>query len=149
MAKIQVEYSWETCLECIELGILHFNEVESKKDKIPYNVDKAMAKALFEADLLHIVTARDEGKLVGYFLSLVSPDLLTSELSAKEIGIFLHPDYRGSTLFIRMVKHTEKTLASLGIRQMLIMFKEGHNDQLPEKIGFEKTETVYQKILEI
>lgn len=148
MYNIKEESTLEVFHECLELGKSHYNEVESKSSNIPYNVDYELAETLVKLGLVVIVTARSGDTLVGYFVSLVSKDFFTSRKEAKELGIYVAPEYRGSSVFYRMMKYTEKLIASKGIKSLYIMFKEGHDKGLAQKLGYEKTETVYQKFLE-
>lgn len=148
MYKIEEESTFEVFMECLEMGKAHYNEVESKSSKIPYNVDYELAETLIDLGLAVIVTARSEGSLVGYFVSLISKDFFTSRREAKELGIYIAPGYRGSSLFFKLMKKTEKTLEDKGVKSIYIMFKEGHDKGLGPRLGYEKTETVYQKILE-
>lgn len=148
MYKIEEESTFEVFMECLKMGEAHYNEVESKSSKIPYNVDYQLAETLIDLGLVVIMTARSEGSLVGYFVSLISKDFFTSRKEAKELGIYIAPDYRGTSLFFKLMKKTEKTLEDKGVKSIYIMFKEGHDKGLGPRLGYEKTETVYQKILE-
>lgn len=148
MYDIKEESTLETFYECLKIGESHYNEVESKSVDIPYNVDYELAETLINLGLVVIMTARFEGQLVGYFVSLVSKDFFTSRLEAKELGIYVKPEFRGTSVFYRLVKATEHLIKSKGIKSLYIMFKEGHDKGLAQKLGYEKTETVYQKILE-
>jgi hypothetical protein len=149
MYSIKEESTLEVFHECLKLGEAHYNEVEGKAPRIPYNVDYELAKTLIELGLVVIVTARSGGQLVGYFVNLISKDFFTSRKEAKELGIYVKPEFRGSSVFYRMTKATEKIIADKGVVSMYIMFKEGHDKGLAQKLGYEKTETVYQKFLEI
>lgn len=148
MYNIKEESTLEVFHECLKMGESHYNEVESKSDRIPYNVDYDLAETLIDLGLVVIITARTEGRLVGYFVSLISKDFFTSRREAKELGIYIAPEARGTSLFFRLMKETEKNLASKDVKSIYIMFKEGHDIGLGPRLGYEKTETVYQKILE-
>lgn len=150
MYKIQEEDGLEVAMECIELGINHYYEVEDKSSIIPYNVNWDICKALVEHGLVLIVTVRDEaGTLVGYMINLISEDFMTSQIEAKEIGIYLSPEARGGRTFLKLLGFTQSALLDRGVKTQYIMFKEGHDSGMAERLGYRKTETVYQKIFEV
>lgn len=149
MYNIKEESTLEVFHECLKMGEAHYNEVEDKSSHIPYNVDYELAETLIDLGLVVIVTARSEGQLLGYFVNLISKDFFTSRKEAKELGIYVRPEARGTSVFYRLVKKTEEIIAEKGVKSMYIMFKEGHDIGLAQKLGYDKTETVYQKILEI
>ena len=147
MYDIMEETSYEAIKECVLLGRDHYNEVEEKANTIPYNINYSMLKAMTEAGLIVAVTVRDSGRLVGYMANLVGEDFFNSRLEAKELGIYLAPEARGGRTFIQMMKKTEECMASRGVVTQYLMFKEGHDVGLAQRLGYEKTETVYQKHL--
>lgn len=147
MYKIQEENTLDAFLECLELGEQHYNEVEEKSDKLPYRVDKQMAVQLFNSGMIRVVTVRLEGELVGYYGNIISPDIFNSKIAARELGIYIKPEHRGGRLFLRLYKYTEACMRERGISEMYVMFKHGHNEKLPLKLGYEPTEIMYQKIL--
>lgn len=148
MYSVQEESTMDVLNECLELARDHYYEVESKSKDIPYNIDRETAKVIIDLGLLTIITARKDGELVGYFGSIVSKDFFTSRVEARELGIYVKPECRKSSVFYRLMKKTEQVLADKGVKAIYIMFKEGHDVGLAGKLGYDKTETVYQKILE-
>lgn len=150
MYKIQEEDGLEVARECIELGYHHYYEVEKKSSSIPYNPNWDVVQALVEYGLVLIVTVRDDhGTLVGYMINLISEDFMTSQIEAKEIGIYLAPDVRGGRTFLKLLGFTQATLLDRGVVTQYIMFKEGYDSGMAERLGYTKTETVYQKIFEV
>lgn len=145
--NIQEENTYRVASECLSLGRDHYNEVESKSKAIPYDADQKMINMMLDAGMISIVTARLDGKLVGYYASLCGPDFQTKTTITKEIGIYVAPAHRGQGLFKQMLDKTEAIAKERGIKLMLIMFKVGQNEQLAEENGFEKTETIFQKVL--
>lgn len=145
--NIQEENTYEAAYECLLLGKNHYNEVEAKSKAIPYDADPKIVNLMIDAGIVSIVTARLNGELVGYYASLCGPDFQTSTSVTKEIGIYVSPEHRGQGLFNKMLEKTEAIARERGIKLMLIMFKVGQNEQLADENGFEKTETVYQKVL--
>lgn len=80
-------------------------------------------------------------------MMLVTDDLLTGSPSAQEMGIFVTKKYRGGSTFVRMEKEMTRCLKERGFKEMRIMFKTGHNTDIPIRMGYEETERVYQKFI--
>lgn len=150
MYKIIEDNSLDTIMECLPLALDHYNEVESKADKVPFNIDYKTIEQLAKLNMLSLIVARDSGgTVVGYFASIITPDFMTSQTSGKELAIYVAPEHRGGRLFYKLLKESEKALVAKGVRVQFITFKAGHNTELPLRCGFEHTETTYQKVLEV
>src|SRR5256885_610341 len=81
--SVQVE-RWADCLpEMEEIFPLHWKELARFQDKIALKCDTEKYAALEKSDILLLVTARAEGRLVGYFVGFIMP----------------HPHYRDAGLF--------------------------------------------------
>lgn len=148
MFKVAEESNREAFFECLKLGEQQYNEIESNADVLKYNVNYKTAAALIEHNLVRVVTARgDDGSLLGYFGVLIAEDFLTSKIHAKELGIYLSPEVRGSSCFYRMNKLIEEIVKKAGAEYLVVAFKEGHDKGLASRLGYSMTEKVYQKLL--
>lgn len=147
MYDIKEENSMEVLRECFSLCQDHFYEVGESHQVKSFDVDWATLSALMGAGLISVLIARSEGKVVGYFMNLISRDLLSNILVGKELAIYVAPDYRKGRLFISMVKATEELLKSKGVSVQHMTFIAGHNDKLPLKLGFTPLEITYKKNL--
>ena len=147
MITIQEDTNYLAITEGLILASQHYYEVESKSEYIPFNPNYNSFKSLLDAGMLLLVSAREDGKMVGYFLMIVTEDLTTGSPCAQEMGIFVSKKYRGGTTFVRMEKEMARLLKERGYKEMRIMFKTGHNTDIPIRLGYEETERVYQKLL--
>lgn len=147
MFKFQEENYMSTLEECFSLCQDHFYELSDGHDFQPFNVDWPTLETLLNANLLSLLIARKDGKIVGYFMNVLSVDFLTSTLVAKELAIYVDKDNRGGRLFFKMVKEVEKLLKVKGVVTQYITFVEGHNDRMPLKLGFTPVEITYKKKL--
>lgn len=148
MFDIKEETTLRALAECLKLGELHYDEVFAhKKDKVERNYNWQFLKLCLDNHLMHIVTAREGKKIVGYFVNLISPDMFSSTFVAKELAIFVHPEYRGHKLFEQMLKYTEEMLVANAVTSQLLAFQKGFNEELPIRYGYRPTEIVYEKIL--
>jgi GNAT superfamily N-acetyltransferase len=144
--KIAEETSIATFIEAYALAKAHYEEVEDKD--IDFKFDLELMQKYLDLGLVYVITARKGGLLIGYFANFVGPDIFTSKIIAKELGIYLTPKYRGGRTFLRMLKAVEDEAKERGAYSQLIMFKKGHDSGLAPRLGYEHTETVYQKVME-
>ena len=150
MIKYQVEKITEEFVEeSRSLLEDHWEEIAMYKDKIVFDPDYDKYFQMDELAQLHIVTVRDEGVLVGYFISFVSPHPhYRNDLFASNDILFIKKEYRGSTVAYRMFKFAKKELKSLGVSVMLISMKaEFPFEELCEGLGMDKHEITYSEYI--
>lgn len=147
MFDIKEENSIEVARELLPLLQPHYEEVEDKSEVIPLNVNWNLLESFFKAGIMCVITARVDNKIVGYFANILSEDFMTSTLSAREVGLYIDPEYRHTRLFLKLMSKTSDVLRNKGVVTQYITFKAGHNTDLPLRCGFTHTETTYQKIL--
>lgn len=128
---------------------LHWNEIARHQDEIKLNVNYEGYKALEDAKLLHCVTARDDGKLVGYVISMLSLSLhYKDHLFAVNDVLFIHPDYRKGGTFVRMLKFTERKLQQANVKNFYIHMKLAYDfSALLERYGYTEIERNFEKQL--
>lgn len=127
----------------------HWEEVAWYKDKIKLNPDYEKYIMMQEANSLLFVTARDEGKLVGYNVNFLQyhPHYSDHIFAVNDI-IFLHPDYRHGKVAKEMLEGTEELLKHLGVSVVTLHMKPAHPFQtLAEHCGFKQQEYVYSKFI--
>lgn len=146
-----IEYSEETVDEClmeiIPLLREHWEEIAWYKDKIKLNPDYGVYYQMEANGILHIVTARDDGKLIGYYISLVTPNPhYKDHFFAVNDILFVLPEYRGGTTAYRMFKYAFDKLTERGASVITIHMKtDAMFDGLCEKLGMERQEYLYTK----
>ena len=91
----QQEFFSDCYGEAKELLNMHYEEIALNKDFIKLNPNIEQYEDAEKQGILKIFTARDEGKIVGYFAVLVNRSLhYQDHLYAHNDVIFLHPDHR-------------------------------------------------------
>lgn len=128
---------------------LHWEQIALNKNKIKLNPDWEQYKKLNDAGLLYFYSARNDGKLVGYFVAFVTPHLHYSDhkFATTDI-IFIHPDYRKGSAGSRLIKYAEKHLQSIGCSTILINTKiHAPFDKLLLKLQYNCIERVYSKYI--
>lgn len=148
-----IGYNVETVDQCIEelkpLLEAHYEEIAMYKDKIKLNPDYNTYYQLEAHGNLHIVTVRDEGVLIGYYISYIHPNPhYRDHLFAVNDVLFVHPDYRGGTTAYRMIRYAQEKLKELGVSVMMLHMKVAFPfESLCEALGMDKAEYVYSKYL--
>lgn len=148
-----IEFQEEQLIDCLEemkpLLEAHWLEVAKYQDKIAFSPDYDRYFLLENQGMLHIATARDDGKLVGYYISIVAPSLhYSQDLFAVNDVLFLDPEYRSKDTGYQMFKFAEKCLKVLGVSVMTIHMKTDLPfDSLCEARGFENIERLYSKYI--
>lgn len=135
--------------EIVPLLEAHWEEIANHKDKIKLRPDWPRYIAMDAAGSMMIYTARDEGKLVGYFVVLITKSLHYSDhFFASNDIIFIHPDYRKGTNAIRLIRFAENDLKERGISMLIINTKTKQPfDALLDRMGYQLTERVYTKVM--
>ena len=143
------EESTDQCLdEVMVLGRDQYYEMEARAKLFKYVGNPEKIRPAMHINLFRIISARNQvGKLVGYFINAVTPDILTDEIIAREAAIFVHPDHRGNKLLEKMCYCAEQDALALGATQQQIAFKVGINDHLLLRYGYKPSEIVYEKLV--
>lgn len=148
-----IKYAVETLDECLEemkpILKAHYEEVAMYQDKVPLAPDYDKYYALEEMGVFHIVTVRDSGTLIGYFLSIVTPNLHYSEnLYAVNDILYLHKDYRSLGVGQKMFAFAEDRLKELGVSVIAIHMKTALPfDPLCKGMGYDYAERNYTKYI--
>lgn len=151
MITYQVE-SFRECLEELkEILTNHYNEVEDGINKVEFNPDYETYMKYEELGILTLITVRDDKTLIGYYLSLEIPMLNSKHiLHSLEIGFFIVPSYRKSSIGLNLLKFTESVLKELGVQKMFASSKASHPcDKLYIRFGMELYNLQYIKTIGI
>ena len=127
----------------------HWEEIALNKDKIKLNPDWEAYHNLEADNKLRIFTARDNGKLVGYFVVIVSKHIhYRDHLFAGNDIIFVDQEYRKSGLGASLINFSEKCLKDDGVSVLTINTKvHSPFDRLMDFLKFTKVERVYSKYI--
>lgn len=133
--------------EAAPLWPLHWEEVGQNKVKMQLDPDIDKLNNLEAAGKLHIVIARDNGKLIGYHASIIDTLIHYRKiLAAKGDLHWLHPDYRKGMTGIKLLKKVEETLKARGVHVMADFTKlYADKGAVFEHLGYRPIERVYTK----
>lgn len=98
-------------------------------------------------DMLFILTARCDGRLVGYnFMLLINHPHYKDAKVAQNDVIFVLPDYRRGKVGIGLIKHFETAMRGCGFDKIYYHAKPSNNfGALLERIGYAPVDTVYAR----
>ena len=127
----------------------HWEEVAWYKESIKLNPDYDTYLAMAEMGRVVVVTARDEGELVGYNVMFLHTNLHYSDhVYGMNDIIFLHPDYRHSGIAKELIDLMETVLLEKGVSVITYHMKLAHPfESLMEECGFGKQEILFSKRL--
>ena len=136
--------------ESMPIMLSHWNEVAVHKD-IPLSPNRELYIKLDEAGCILNMTARKDGKLIGYIIFSISPNMhYQTSLQASQDAFFVDKGSRKTMagVGISLLKESEKILASKGV-QVITQHVKIYKDFSPMllKFGYKHIENIYQKRL--
>jgi GNAT superfamily N-acetyltransferase len=147
MITAQVE-PYSKCLpELMKCYDLHWEELALNKDKVPLDPQYDLYEARDDAGQLLLVTLRETGRLVGYFIGFIAPGFHYKTCLTLTMDIFwTHPDVRGGFSGVKLFRLVEKEAKRRGVHRMFYGSKM-HKDasRLFEYLKMEPVEIYYTK----
>jgi GNAT superfamily N-acetyltransferase len=144
----QVERYTKCEPELIAIYDRHWRELNVAPD-IPLEPQYSTYQQLDAADAVILTTLRDDGRLVGYFMGFIFPELHYKSVLACFGDIFyILPEYRSGWNGIKLFRFTETVLGERGVTRWHVTSKL-HKDSgaLLKRLGFAAIETHYSKRL--
>jgi len=150
---VQVKFAQEFLAqfrnEAQDLIRLHWKEIAIHKSKIKLNPNWAAYEALEASGQLSIFTARLNCELVGYFVTVNTPNphYMDHVFAANDV-LYLSPIARQGWAGLGLIKFAERCLRADGVSVMAINTKVHRPfDAVLKRLGFEQSERVYTKFL--
>lgn len=139
---------WATFIEEAKpLLPLHWEELALNKDKVPLDPQYEVYDARDRRGEVMVITLREVGRLVGYFIGFVAPGLHYRTCLTLTMDIFwTHPDVRGGMGGVRLFRAVEAEARRRGVDRMFFGSKQ-HKDasRLFDFLKMEPVETYYSK----
>jgi GNAT superfamily N-acetyltransferase len=148
-----IEYKEETYEQVIDeikpLLENHYEEIALDKDVIKLNPDYDMYKKLCNSKSMRIITARDDGKLVGYLIALIKYHLhYKDSLTAIDDIFYVDKSYRKGLTGVKLFIKTEEILKKYGVQRVVLNTKLHHDvGAIFDRLGYKETERVFTKII--
>jgi len=149
MITYHVESFADAYQEAKPLIFNHWDEIALNKENIALNPDVEAYQKLEDQGRLHIYTAREGEKLVGYFAVIAVEHLhYKDHIFAHNDVIYVDPEYRKGFTAWRLIKFAEQQLTLSGVSVMMINIKRHKPfDKLLQRLNFKETESIYSKRL--
>jgi GNAT superfamily N-acetyltransferase len=148
-----IEYKEETYGQVIdEIKPLledHWEEIALHKDTIKLNPDYDRYEKMFKSGQMRIVTARDDGKLVGYCILMLYHHIhYKDQFMAMDDIFFIAKDYRKGLTGVKLFIKTEEIMKQYGVKKLSMNVKV-HQDVGPifERLGYKETERMFTKMI--
>ena len=150
--SIQAEPFSRLCREAIQRGLFeaHWREVGMFRDRIVLEPDFEKSFQLERAQCLASYSVRDAGGvLVGYAVYICATAThYRSHVCGSCDVLYLAPEHRGGGTAVRLLRMAERDLVARGVSKVVYHFKLEHDQQaLMRRLGYEPTETLYEKVV--
>lgn len=147
MITAQVE-PYQVCLpELKAIYPRHWEELALNKEKVPLNPMWEVYDELDSAGALMLVTLRQLGVLVGYFIGFIKPGLHYRDCLTLTMDIYYTvASVRGGTAGLRLFRSVEREAKRRGVHRIFYGSKN-HKDssRMFSALGFEPVETYHSK----
>jgi len=140
---IQQERVINVIEELVPLLVEHWEEAEKDIMISLPNPDINTYLELDEAGIYVLVTARFEGKIVGYIGDIVHKSLHYNEYHSLNDVMYVNKDYRKTRCFSKMLKFIESIELKMGSVARFMNLKSNSDN----KKGYQKVEQVVYKRL--
>lgn len=139
----------ELCDELKPLLEKHYTEIAHYLD-IPLDPAFEQYIAMENVGALRVFTARLEGKLIGYSIFFVRPNLhYRSSLQAAQDILFIDPDHRKGSFGGRLIAFCDEELKREGVQVVYHHVKKAHNfGPLLERMGYQLVDLIYGRRLD-
>lgn len=127
----------------------HYQEIAQFKHAQKLDPDWEAYERIEQSGKLWIMTARDQGNLVGYMVMFVAHDMHYRQLKrATEDIHFVLPEYRQGLLGYRLIRKTIEAMKNLGVGMIKFRTKASNSHAvLFERLGGELEDLVYTFVL--
>lgn len=146
MITIQEENFYDMFPESIELRAQNFEDGPIPIQGMKLDLDVAKYKIMAKDNTLIVVTARDEGKLIGYYSSAIQTHLhFANVLFGMSDSYVVSRQYRGKGIGGKMFAHLQKLWCDRGAKIGLVGTRE--KSAALYKAGWVPAEYRYVKLI--
>lgn len=151
MITFQVEKFDNVKEEVYEIGKEHHEEVDVDKDIIKLNPSFEGYQALSDNNMLTVITAKKDNRIVGYSFFITQKSLPFQQvIMAINCLFYVKKEHRGGGAGNGLIKKAEEVFTKAGIHQIFMTTKP-HASFAPllERNNYEEFEVVYKKTINI
>lgn len=135
--------------EIVPLMTAHYEEIALHKDRVKLAPDWGRYRYMDQTRSLAVYTAREESRLVGYSVFLLSYHLhYVHTLVAMNDVLYLDPGHRKGSTGIKLIRHSEADLRDRGVDRILWHVKRDHDFRaILHRLGYADEEMVVGKMI--
>lgn len=137
------DYSEKTIEEVLEIGKEHWEEVKIFDERYRVRTNYFLAKP---KDKVSLITARENGKVVGYILLLISESIFSDAQQAIVTVFYVKKEKRGSFLWKSLLEYAQEVCRARGIPKLSV-YGSARVDLYPimHRLGFSPETIIYSK----
>jgi GNAT superfamily N-acetyltransferase len=126
-----------------------YEEIENDSELLPFNPDYEAYATLEDVGLLYTILVKEEDKIIGYYISVVTASLHSKEaLYAHNDSLYILKKYRKGGVAYNLFKYAERCFEDLGVKAYSLHTKTKQPfDTLCERLGMTCIERHYIKYL--
>jgi GNAT superfamily N-acetyltransferase len=141
-----IALEWESVSDVFdefqELFDTHYIEIYGKKEAVL----KTIFAQMEAMGAIYLLTARDDGKPIGYYAMSLSPSVyIPTRMEAKELGIYVTPEYRKQGITTTMQDVMDETLRKEGVHSVYVSYP--YESNIPLNKGYTQKEITYERTL--
>lgn len=139
-----IKYQVETFAQAV-VGIRSLMEAQCAETTLVTNLDPDYDSynLMCERGNLFIMTARNNGKLIGYSIMLLHHSMynINTKLAVQDT-LYITPEFRGSSILLKLIKYTEEFLGThYNIDSITYKSRKTHDfTRVLNKLGYEDEE---------
>ena len=132
------------------IGLGRMMHMESPRFRgMDYNEEKLIQLGANLVAQGGIFLAEKDGKAIGMMLGMVTEHFFGHDLMACDLAVYVHPDHRGGTLAVRLIKKFEAWAFSMGAKVIHVGVSTEVNadrtGELYKRLGYRMTGTLAVK----
>ena len=149
MITASVESFTERQVELKRLFSLHWEKLAQDRDSVPLDPRYDVCARLEEAGELMLVSLRDRGRLVGYWVAVISPGLHYQGCLTAAMDIWnVLPEYENGVAAMILMRAVETEYRRRGVRRAFAGEKIHRPcGRLYRAFGYEPVEVHYSKMM--
>lgn len=144
--------TFDNCFEeALPLLDKHWREIAHYPD-IPLHPDIERYRKLEQNGALRIYTARDDGRLIGYAVFVVSPNAhYSTSIQAVQDVVYIDRERRRGSVGLRLLRLSEMMLRAEGVQVVYHHVKAAHPalGTILARNGYEVVDLIYAKRLDV
>lgn len=136
--------------EGVELGrVMHAESFYSDLDYDPEKLHKFFSSAVVDPAYLVLIGRDDQQVMQGFGIFYASQYWFGKDHIVSDLALFIHPDFRKTTMAIKMLRHLETWARAWGAKEVCLGSTTGVKTEaygkLLEKLGFTSVGGIFKK----